>query len=267
MQLEVFDVEHGACALLTTDIGTRMLIDCGHNAATGLTPRRILQARDVQTIEMLVVTNYDEDHVSGLRDLRQGISIQSLWRNGSVSPDAITQLKSEDGMGQGIEALVEMARQYTEPLPSTVTFPGVERQAFHNAPPDFVDENNLSLVVHLTINGVGFLFPGDLERSGWQKLLERSQFRDALKSTSVLIASHHGRDSGICEEVFSQASCNPFFVVISDKGYMYDTQQTVPYYRSKTTGGTFRGELRHVLTTRKDGHITFRFGQGNWWPQ
>ncbi len=265
MQLEIFDVEHGACALLTTDVGTRMLIDCGHNATTGWTPRKLLQQRGVQVLEMLAVTNYDEDHVSGLRDLRQGVSIQSLWRNDTISADTITRLKSKDGMGAGIEALVDMAKVYTEPLPATVTFPGVERRAFNNGPADFDDENNLSLVIHITINGVGFLFPGDLERAGWLKLLERPQFREVLKSTSVLVASHHGRASGICDEVFA-TGCNPYFVVISDKGYMYDTQETVPYYRSKVRGGQFRGEMRHVLTTRRDGHFTFHFGQGAWWP-
>ena len=110
------------------------------------------------------------------------------------------------------------------------------------------------------------MFPGDLECAGWLKLLEQSEFRDVLKSTSVLIASHHGRASGICDEIFA-AGCNPYFVVISDKGYMYDTQETVSYYRSRAGGGMFRGELRHVLTTRRDGHITFRFNQNNWWPE
>jgi beta-lactamase superfamily II metal-dependent hydrolase len=266
MQLEIFDVEHGACALLTTDHATRMLIDCGHNATTGLTPRKVLQQRGVQVLEMMAVTNYDEDHVSALLDLRQYIAIQSLWRNSSVSADAIAKLKTQDGMGQGIEALVDMARTYTEPLPASVVFPGVARQEFYNTPADFDDENNLSLVIHLTINGVGFLFPGDLECAGWLKLLQRPQFCEAVKSTSVLVASHHGRVSGICDQVFKDAGCNPFFVIISDKGYMYDTQETVPYYRSKARGGMFRNELRHVLTTRKDGHITFRFDQGTWWP-
>jgi beta-lactamase superfamily II metal-dependent hydrolase len=150
-------------------------------------------------------------------------------------------------------------------VPASVAFPGVERQVFYNSPPDFDDENNLSLVLHLRINGIEILFPGDLECAGWLKLLQRPQFCDVLGSTHVLIASHHGRASGICDDVFKETRSNPYFIVISDKGYMYDTQETVPYYRSKAKGGTFRGEPRHVLTTRKDGHITFRFDQGTCW--
>lgn len=35
MELKIFDVEHGACALLTCDNGSRLMIDCGHNGDTG----------------------------------------------------------------------------------------------------------------------------------------------------------------------------------------------------------------------------------------
>lgn len=36
MELKVFDVEHGACALLSCDNGARLMIDCGHNSTTHL---------------------------------------------------------------------------------------------------------------------------------------------------------------------------------------------------------------------------------------
>jgi hypothetical protein len=38
MYLEIFDVEHGACALINTSNGKRVMIDCGHNAATNWRP-------------------------------------------------------------------------------------------------------------------------------------------------------------------------------------------------------------------------------------
>ena len=66
MILEIFDVEHGACALVTTGNGKRILIDCGDNATTGWEPGSALRRRGIAAIERLVVTNYDEDHVSGI---------------------------------------------------------------------------------------------------------------------------------------------------------------------------------------------------------
>jgi hypothetical protein len=38
MKLQIFDVEHGACSLLTADNNARLMIDRGHNATTGWKP-------------------------------------------------------------------------------------------------------------------------------------------------------------------------------------------------------------------------------------
>ncbi len=262
MYLQIFDVEHGACALVTCENAARLMIDCGHNATTGWRPGAHLKQQGIVTLEQLAITNYDEDHVSGIADLLGQINVQWLYRNRSVSAQTIQHLKSEDGMGSGIERLVQaIDNTFTgstsgagvaEPV-----FAGLERQYFYNDYPAIDDENNLSLVVHLKCHGVGIMFPGDLETAGWRALLQRQDFRQALSDTNVLIASHHGRENGCCDEIFEY--CKPFYIVISDKGYMYDTQQTIPYYRRFTRGGSFRGETRHVLTTRSDGPITFVF--------
>ncbi len=266
MELRIFDVEHGACALLSCDNGTRMMIDCGHNASTGWRPGTYLRQQGIGYLDMLVVTNYDEDHVSGLPDLLANVEIGWLWRNKSVRPDVLQHLKSEDGMGAGIEALVLMAARYTGGDNATPpVFQGVERQAFKLDYPEFEDENNLSFVVHLKLDGVGFLFPGDLETKGWDTLLARdARFRTAIADTKVLIASHHGRVGGVCPDIFAKFACRPYWVVISDKGYMHDTQETVPFYALRAQGGRFRGEDRKVLTTRNDGRIRFWFSDGKW---
>jgi beta-lactamase superfamily II metal-dependent hydrolase len=264
MRLQIFDVEHGACALLTCDNDARVMLDCGHNSETGWYPGTYLRQNGIQQIELLVITNYDEDHASGLENLLANVNVRSIARNRSVSPAVIRQLKSEDGMGPGIERLVhELSKVYTvDGGPSD--FAGLEWNLFYNSYPRFDDENNLSCVTFLKCNGRGVLFPGDLEKAGWLELLKREDFKQALRDTQVLVASHHGRENGCCGEIFHY--CSPFYVVISDKGYMYDTQKTIPFYRGKVRGGPFRGETRHVLTTRRDGRIGFNFGPGGWAP-
>lgn len=266
MQLEIFDVEHGACALLTCDNGQRLMIDCGHNAKSGWRPGDMLRNRGVSKLEMLAITNYDEDHVSGLPNLLEKVDVDWLWRNKSVSADTLKKLKSEDGMGLGIECLAGMIQRFTgggnTPAPE---FPGVERKVFYHEYPTFDDENNLSMVLYLKINGIGFLFPGDLETAGWEALLTKdAEFQKAVANTNVLIASHHGRENGICDDIFSQYGCEPYWIVISDKGYMYDTQKTVSYYADKCKGGAFGNDMRKVLTTRNDGTIVFWFEPGKW---
>jgi beta-lactamase superfamily II metal-dependent hydrolase len=275
--LQVFDVEHGACALLTVpapDGGwKRMLIDCGHNATTKWYPGEHLLSLGVTHLDELAITNYDEDHLSGYPNLlQQGIGIDWILRNPTVAPQTIRRLKSETGMGPGIDALVASLANFAPPMPGSggpPIFQGVQVEWFYNQYPYFQDENNLSLVLHLTIHGVSFLFPGDMERAGFDNMLKtNTRFRAVVGGLDVLMASHHGRESGICPDMFDVWGCRPKLVVISDDYKQYDTQETVNHYASQCSGIVdfrYSGNTRKVLTTRNDGEIRFSFANGNCW--
>lgn len=275
--LQVFDVEHGACALLTVpapDGGwKRMLIDCGHNATTKWYPGEHLRSLGVKYLDELVITNYDEDHVSGYPNLlQQGIYVDWILVNPTVAPQSIRQLKSETGMGPGIDALVARLPNYGPPVPGgggPPVFPGVQVEYFYNPYPYFQDENNLSVVLHLTIHGISFLFPGDMECAGFDNILKTNlRFRTVVGGLDVLVASHHGRENGICPAMFDVWGCRPTLVVISDDYKQYDTQETINYYNSKCSGiANYRYSVksRKVLTTRNDGEIQFSFANGNCW--
>lgn len=272
--LQIFDVEHGACSLLTTPDGLggwkRLLIDCGHNATTRWYPGQHLRQQGVTLLEQLVITNYDEDHASGYPDLlAQGIYVDWIARNTSVEPGTIAFLKSETGMGEGIDALAQSLQAFGPAggagVPPPV-FPGVSRECFFNSYPDFDDENNLSLVLYLSVFGKTFLFPGDMERRGFEHLLATNpRFQQVVGNVDVLIASHHGRRSGVCPAMFDTYRCRPTLVVISDDYKQYDTQETTAYYAAQANGiSNFRGSGidRKVLTTRCDGEIAFSFRDG-----
>ena len=46
------------------------------------------------------------------------------------------------------------------------------------------------------------IYPGDIEKKGWLRLLELDEFKQTLNDVNVFIASHHGRINGYCEEIF-----------------------------------------------------------------
>jgi hypothetical protein len=93
-----------------------------------------------------------------------------------------------------------------------------------------------------------------MEKAGWLALLQDPDFRERLQSVNVFIASHHGRESGYCEEVFN--CCQPDIIIISDKEIVHETQKHD--YTKHASGITWNGGLqrRYVLTTRLDGTIT-----------
>jgi beta-lactamase superfamily II metal-dependent hydrolase len=270
--LQIFDVEHGGCALLTIPRADRsgchrVMFDCGHNATTKWYPGEHLKRMGVDRLELLVVTNYDEDHVSGFRNLiEQGIAINQILRNPAVSPATIRHLKTQDGMGIGIETLVNVLTLIPEinvvggQIPS---LPHVNLEWFWNPYPFFEDENNLSLVTVLQAYGVKFMFCGDMEKPGFRNMLNTNErFRSVVSEIHVLMAAHHGRANGICEEMFDVWGCNPEVVVISDDYKQYNTQETTNYYGRRAKGVVgFRDSLslRKVLTTRSDGELLFSF--------
>ncbi|MCY0854984.1 hypothetical protein [Cupriavidus sp. D39] len=98
--LQIFNVDHGQCALLTMPAFggiQRVLIDCGHSVnfmGTPWHPGKHLQAAGVKWLDLLVCTNYDEDHASGFPDLnRRNIGIGCVLGNPTVSPETIVHLK------------------------------------------------------------------------------------------------------------------------------------------------------------------------------
>lgn len=255
MEIEIFDVEHGSCTLVTTDNGKRLLFDCGHNSSTDWRPSSSLPARGITRVDSLVVSNYDEDHVSDLPDLLRNVHVPVLVRNPSVRPADLYALKAENGVGRGIGTLAYMAgNHYTAPVVGPQDFGGLQIAHFWNTYPALDDENNLSLVTILRYHNLGVIFPGDLERAGWYRLLERADFRAALRGVNVFVASHHGREGGYCPEVFDY--CSPEIVIFSDKGVAHETQKTAALYRQHAAGVRFfDSETRYVLTTRNNGAI------------
>lgn len=268
MRLRVWDVEHGACAMiqhitptLAGDIGGRLaMIDAG-NSDNWSPSAYIRYTLGRTTLDYLFITNADQDHMSDLRGLGQmGITVDTLIRNPSYTGAVMRAIKQRSGPLTGdAEWYVSACDSFDlpAPLPFDQGMNGIICELFHNPFPRFIDTNNLSLVVFIRYAGTVFLFPGDLEREGWLALLERQDFRARLSGVDVLMASHHGRENGFCKEAFE--ICRPQAVVVSDKSKVHDTQRRDYRPVVSDAGVLVRTTMkrRHVLTTRRDGWIQF----------
>ena len=261
MEFRIFNVGHGFCALLIADNGNVILFDCGHDDRISFRPSRYLSRIGCTAIEKLIISNYDEDHLSDLPNLKNVLPIQTLHRNRSISPQSLHRLKLQGGpLGFGVKALLEMLNIYTADALIPPDFAGVELSTFYNPYPTFQDTNNLSLVSFVRYSNLSIIIPGDMEQQGWRALLNKRDFRDHLKRVNIFIASHHGRESGYLREIFE--FCQPDIVIISDESKRYQTQETNYAVHAR---GLARddGGMRYVLTTRKDGNIsiTKRLGE------
>jgi beta-lactamase superfamily II metal-dependent hydrolase len=274
MVLRIFDVEHGACTMLAGPNDAMAMIDCGHNRTTNWRPSLFLRNTVGRSyLDYLLITNADQDHLSDLSTLREsGIHIKHLMTNTQIPPATLRWLKQQSGpVTSDAEALLHM-RSTFGPVGSGTPFDqalgGVTVRSFCHTFPAFTNTNDLSCAFFITFGAFKILFPGDLEKPGWKAHLHNPVFIAELHATTILVASHHGRKSGFCEEVFH--FLRPQAIVISDKSIIHDTQEIVPQYRSRVWGDGIRvtneSDRRHVLTTRCDGDILFQVeDNGNYW--
>ena len=270
MPVRIWDVEHGACAMVQHVIraglgehgGRLAMIDSGHG--TGFRPSDyITKTMGRNRLDYLFITNADQDHMSDLQGLWDaGIHVPVVHRNPSPSAPAMRAMKEQSGkLTRDTERFVQICQSFngtiTEPFDQNMG--GITMSVFWNSYPQFTDTNNLSLVVFIKYRNFKILFPGDLEKTGWTALQQQPAFCAELVGTDVLVASHHGRENGFCKDIF--AYFTPRCVVISDKAKVHSTQEMVPDYRAVVheKGVRVRSTMndRHVLTTRRDGWIQF----------
>ena len=255
MRFTIHDVGHGFCAHLWHDNDNVMLWDCGHKLDNR--PSEFLPAAGIRFVHRLFITNYDEDHISDLPYLREKVRIEILHKNSSIRPAQLESLKKQSGpITTAMSSLLSMLNQYTGDVTDPPNFQGVDYETFCcRYLSDFSDTNNLSLVTFLETPMCNIVIPGDIEKSGWGKLLQNRNFQNRLSRTSFFIASHHGRTNGYCREVFNY--CRPKAVIFSDGPQKYATQEEATTYAQHASGITFNGRTRYVLTTRNDGSLTW----------
>jgi beta-lactamase superfamily II metal-dependent hydrolase len=296
MMVEIFDVEHGACALIMTARGQHVLIDCGYKAgdnlagfagynaltaglaplsglnpfngllsfmppaSAGWRPSEELRRRNIQVVDQLIISNYDDDHLADLPNIRGKIYIADIFGNPSIPMPLLKRMKGMP-LGAGASSLIDLKENFQHTFrPHRID--GVYLYAFWvpYGVGGLVDTNNLSVVTFVSINDLHIIFPGDVEGPAWDILLANNDFLAHLRRVNVFVASHHGRVNGYHADVFNNGRCCPTIAIISDKAIMHGTQErAADRYGNHAIGMHLNGSRRKVLTTRNDGRIRFSF--------
>jgi competence protein ComEC len=178
-------------------------------------------------IHRLIITHPDMDHMRGLRALiDDGVVINNLWHhawdkeiehfkagdedeweafNELVNDAKITKISTFQG-NNGV-----YFNQGNNPADEgdgiTILSPS---QSIFQGSIDTDDWNNASYVLKVKGFGYSFLLPGDAESLAWVNMV--AKYGSDLEST-VLKASHHGRESGFHEEALKRIK--PWCVVVS----------------------------------------------------
>ena len=272
LTIKFWDVQHGNATHIRTPNGRHVVIDLGDaDSLTGsagrFSPLRYLRHnQSVATIDHLVLTHPHRDHIDDISNL-ETFFIPVLSRPRWLGEADIRQgNRPEDG--SKVSEYIQLEKRFDQQVarPNDITVPadwGGAIFAFYSSPDvPKSNLNNHSLVTFVSFAGCKALLPGDNESTSWQALLKNSAFVSELPAVDVLLAPHHGREAGFCEELFA-AGLSPKVTIISDD--QAGTTSVTSKYYARTTGwgielpdGTF--EDRHCVTTRSDGNILVTFG-------
>lgn len=271
MDIFIFNVELGQCVFFypRSHHNYAMMIDCGNTP--NFEPVDFLINKSFLSrpggggkygLSNLTLTNYDQDHFSGLPYLRSLVHIQTVKFPKNLTGEEIIKLK--DTVTEAAKEVVDILNSYTSDV--TDYNPPYTKHCFCLNKSDFpdqkIDTNKLSQLVFVTYNGTTICAPGDLISPAWDLLLKNPAVQSNLSATDIFIASHHGRENGYNADVFKY--CKPEVVILSDKDIIHSTQEgQTQLYASviKGNGVVFNNNTssrRKTLTTRNDGHLWIR---------
>jgi beta-lactamase superfamily II metal-dependent hydrolase len=265
LKIIVWNVQHGSAAYIQTPNSKHIAIDLGASEATngGFSPLAHLQREGIKKLDHVTITHPHMDHFDDI------LRFDELHPGSLLIPKHLTENNIRNGnpkpspeADEKIRKYLEISGRYTNPVTpeNSIKLPenngGVSIQTFIPNQASTGNLNNHSVVSVVEYSGVKILIPGDNEPPSWEELLSQSRFTTAIEGTHVLVAPHHGRESGFHGPLFDHF--HPLITLISD-GRTVDTSAT-DRYSAITQGlqvsrrnGTIRN--RKCVTTRNDGHI------------
>lgn len=263
LRIIIFNVEHGFCAFIKSPNNYTLLIDCG--GRENFSPIKYIIENELNDINrytgyaltQFILTHPHDDHLSEIKRLMSDLKPAFIVRQ------KYNWEEIKYGENKKIYENLDIYSSWQEIYKNeNVVLPdwGMELYHYDHLEPSQAIQlnksnyvNNSSIVVIIKYNNLKFIFPGDLEQDGWLKLLENQSFRESINNTSFFIASHHGHTSGYCKEVFNYSG-KPYFNIVSARSRDENVEKA--YSSSDTAKGLqYDGQLRYMLSTRKDGSI------------
>lgn len=241
-QFEVtfLDVGQGDATLIETPGGTQVLVDGGPNSSVLQVLAKELPLFD-RTLDMVIATHPDSDHVGGLSDVLERYTVSQLLltehEGDSVAATAFYDAAEVEG------AVITMARrgqvwQLDTDTKLEVLFPETETSA--------METNAASIILKLTHGNNCFLLTGDAPKriEEYLVLAEGENLE-----CDVLKIGHHGSRTSTSEMFLAEVE--PRYAVIS---YGADNRYGHPHV--EVTDLLFNERVQ-VFETAKSGSITF----------
>jgi competence protein ComEC len=169
-----------------------------------------LWRKKIRSIDLMVLSHPDSDHVNGLVFVARHFNVKQLWTNGQgVNSNACREL-----MDIVLEKRIDLPA--FESIQRDIQIHETSLNILH-PPMDFKpvkandkDTNDHSIVLKIQHGQTAFLIPGDITRNTEKKLVDAAGAR--LRS-QVLLSPHHGSATSSTDDFLRSVA--PEFVIVS----------------------------------------------------
>lgn len=231
LEISLLDVGQGQCILITSADQTAV-IDCGSsNRDSAAILEEALSDRNRKTVDLLILTHYDSDHVNGVSQLLSDCEVGSLV---APMPEAALA-RAED--------LSRQAGQMGTQISFLSTAQTLELcNARFTLLPSGAGENR-GLAALVSQGDFDLLVTGDLNLQAEEALVEG----EALPLVEVLVAGHHGSKYASGEVLLQETQPQAVLFSVGNNGYGHPTQEAID--RCLAAGASiFRTDLNGSLT-------------------
>jgi len=204
LRVTFLDVGQGDATLIEFPHGKTMLIDGGTKRAGKFAIAPFLWQKRIRTIDYLVGTHPEFDHIGGLPYILRKFNVKTVWSSGLVNKTRI--FRSFKSAIEETGALHEVMTRSDAPL----EIDGCLLFFLHPSGNQSVsrdDLNNSSVVFRMSCpshgeNPLSFLFTGDIEKEAEEQLVKSG----AILASTVLKVPHHGSRSSSGDAFISKVS-------------------------------------------------------------
>lgn len=280
MYIVVFDVGNASCNYICSPNKYAMMIDCGSSAEKqnpvesiknfSIGNSELLKSKLYVTskgksypLALLHITHPDDDHVRNSERVYNELTPYLLCRN-------YTELYDDSALINK-DYVKNLDKKYRGDNPEIIDW-GFEESKTFSIPIDTVKSdpklkskvrNNSSIIRYIKYNNVRILFAGDLETVGWEWLANNNMnFRTLMKNgLDVLVAPHHGHDSGFPKALFDLTGNVRTIILSKDSEATKEGTDVYTGYSNYADGvkyyniGDKHSYFGKVLTTRSNGNI------------
>lgn len=266
----IFGVEHGFCGAAIDSNGNILLVDCGRK--TYFSPIRYLSQhfnRPINNLEigLFVLSHPHGDHIQDVHNL-----LRSNVQNRLSTPiEYFSDQELRDGnTSEGYGCLQRFDAGYSHFTPDGYSPPawvfGFDHYRIPVAEARRINPanviNNSSIVLILGFANKKIVFCGDVQRDGWNCLLNDQKFTETAMHPSVVVAPHHGHRTSYTSSLY-EAIGKPYFNICSLANH--DPHLAQEYSTDRTCrGAELYGRFRRMLSTRSDGTIIIDLYEDSW---